>query len=64
MEKHFNKFRKKIIGNKLKFNSPYGTQKMVYADWVASGRLYRPIENQIANVFWGFCYCLYSESPN
>ncbi len=51
MEKYFKKFRKNIIGDKQKFISPYGKQKMVYADWVASGRLYRPIEDQIANVF-------------
>ena len=26
------------------FASPYGLKKMIYADWVASGRLYQPIE--------------------
>ena len=54
MEKYFKKFRKNIIGDKQKFISPYGKQKMVYADWVASGRLYRPIEDQIANIFGPF----------
>jgi selenocysteine lyase/cysteine desulfurase len=54
MEKYFKKFRKNIIGDKQKFDSPYGKQEMVYADWVASGRLYRPIEDQIANIFGPF----------
>ena len=50
METYFKKFREQVIGNELEFNSPYGKQKMIYADWVASGRLYRPIENQLANI--------------
>lgn len=50
LEKYFKKFRKKIIGNDLTFVSPYGKQKMIYADWIASGRLYQPIEHQITNV--------------
>jgi len=27
---------------------PYGEKKIVYADWIASGRLYKPIEEKIA----------------
>lgn len=54
MEKYFKKFRKHIIGDKLKFKTPYGKQKMIYGDWIASGRLYRPIEESIANVFGPF----------
>ncbi len=48
---HFEKFRKKTIGYDLEFQTPYGKKKMVYADWIASGRLYAPIEDKIANVF-------------
>ena len=48
MEKYFEKFRKNIIGNEQKFVTPYGEQTMIYADWVASGRLYAPIEQKIA----------------
>ena len=47
MEKYFQRFRQNTIGNKLEFESPYGIQKMIYADWVASGRLYAPIEKKI-----------------
>ncbi len=51
LEKHFQIFRKHIIGDDLRFDTPYGTQKLVYADWVASGRLYRPIEEKLLNTF-------------
>jgi len=51
MEEYFKKFKQKVIGNDLSFQSPYGTKKMIYADWIASGRLYSDIENKIANVF-------------
>jgi len=47
MEKYFQQFRQNTIGNELEFESPYGIQKMIYADWVASGRLYAPIEKKI-----------------
>ncbi|RLD86974.1 MAG: selenocysteine lyase, partial [Bacteroidetes bacterium] len=50
LEKHFEKFRKNTIGNNQYFETPCGKQKMIYADWVASGRLYEPIEQHIAHV--------------
>jgi selenocysteine lyase/cysteine desulfurase len=43
-EKYFQQFRSQIIGHNQDFQTPNGNQKMVYADWVASGRLYLPIE--------------------
>ncbi len=49
MEKKFEKFRNNIIGHNLRYKSVYGTQRLIYADWVASGRLYRPIEETIVN---------------
>jgi selenocysteine lyase/cysteine desulfurase len=49
MEKYFEKFRKNTIGNNQVYTSPYGEKKMIYADWVASGRLYRPIEKRLMN---------------
>ena len=51
MEKYFKKFRDGIIGIDQTFQSPYGEKKIVYADWIASGRLYRPIEEKITNQF-------------
>ena len=44
---HFSKFRENIIGYDCKINTPYGEKKMIYADWVASGRLYKPIEQKL-----------------
>ncbi len=54
LEKYFEPFRKNIIGIEQTFESPYGTKKIIYADWVASGRLYGPIEDKIKNVFGPF----------
>lgn len=48
-EKHFTKFRKNTIGQNQYYISPYGRKRMVYADWIASGRLYGPIEDRISN---------------
>ncbi len=49
LEKYFEKFRNNIVGINQEFESPYGKQKIVYGDWIASGRLYRPIEEKILN---------------
>jgi len=51
LEKYFEQFRKNIVGNDAKFESPFGEQKMIYADWIASGRLYTTIENKIKDVY-------------
>jgi len=40
-----------LVGIDLEFESPFGTKKIVYTDWTASGRLYRPIEEKILNDF-------------
>lgn len=50
LEKNFLRFRPHIIGDDLVYTSNHGLQKMIYADWIASGRLYRPIEEQMTNV--------------
>lgn len=51
LEIYFEQFRKNIIGIDQEFNSPYGIKKLIYTDWTASGRLYRPIEEKITNEF-------------
>jgi selenocysteine lyase/cysteine desulfurase len=53
-EEYFNQFRIKTIGNDFYYNTPYGLKKMIYADWVASGRLYRPIEDIITAIIGPF----------
>lgn len=44
LEAYFEPFRRQIIGIQQRYQSPYGEQPLVYADWTASGRLYAPIE--------------------
>ncbi len=51
LEAYFNQFRRNIVGNDVTYESPYGVQKMIYADWIASGRLYGPIEDKMLNIF-------------
>ena len=49
LERYFQKYREQIVGNDQVYRSPYGIRKMLYADWVASGRLYYPIEKILLN---------------
>ena len=48
LEKYFEKFRENIVGINQEFDSPYGKKKIIYGDWIASGRLYKPIEDKIS----------------
>jgi len=48
LEDYFCPFREKAIGYKYQYETIYGQQTMIYADWIASGRLYTPIEKRIA----------------
>ncbi|MDP4281583.1 MAG: aminotransferase class V-fold PLP-dependent enzyme [Bacteroidota bacterium] len=48
-ERYFLPFRRNTVGYQQDYNTPYGLQKMIYADWVASGRLYGPIEKVLQN---------------
>ena len=50
LEKYFNTFRSNIIGIDAEIETPFGQKKIVYADWIASGRLYKPIEDRISHV--------------
>jgi len=51
LEKYFGKFRENTIGHDVEFKTPYGFKKMLYADWIASGRLYGPIEDKMLKLF-------------
>jgi len=48
LEIYFGQYRRNIIGIDAEIKTPYGTRKLIYADWIASGRLYRPIEERIS----------------
>ena len=62
LERHFEPFRANTIGHDQTFRSPYGEQRVVYADWTASGRLYRPIEDALINQFGPFVGNTHSEA--
>jgi selenocysteine lyase/cysteine desulfurase len=51
LENYFSQFRKNIIGADATFVTPFGEQKLIYADWIASGRLYKPIEEKLCETF-------------
>ncbi len=62
LEEYFEPFRKNIVGINHSFLSPYGEKKIVYADWIASGRLYDPIEKKITSTFGPFVGNTHSEA--
>ncbi len=62
LEAHFNPIRQQIIGIDQTFNGPYGEQKIAYADWTASGRLYAPVEQRLSHTFGPFVANTHSES--
>ena len=62
LEKYFNSFRNNIIGIEQSFDSPLGKKKILYADWIASGRLYRPIEQKIQTEFGPFVANTHTET--
>jgi selenocysteine lyase/cysteine desulfurase len=54
LEHFFSTFRKRIIGINARYQTPFGIKRMIYADWIASGRLYKPIEDKLTNGFGPF----------
>ncbi|RFC44488.1 MAG: Selenocysteine lyase/Cysteine desulfurase, partial [Verrucomicrobia bacterium] len=48
LEAYFAPFRANIIGINQDFESPYGRQRILYADWTASGRMFGPIEKMLS----------------
>ncbi|MBN2635060.1 MAG: aminotransferase class V-fold PLP-dependent enzyme [Prolixibacteraceae bacterium] len=62
LESYFKKFRENIIGIDSSFSTPYGKQKIVYCDWIASGRLYAPIEEKISKTIGPFVGNTHSET--
>ena len=62
LEQYFARFRANTVGHEQTFASAHGRQRIVYADWTASGRLYRPIEERLLDTFGPFVGNTHSES--
>lgn len=54
MQNYFKEFRDNTVGNEVLFHTPTGEKPLIYADWIASGRLYHPIEERLLNTFGPF----------
>ncbi len=62
LEKYFNKFRNNTIGCDTKHKTVCGEKPLIYADWIASGRLYGPIEEKFINTIGPFVANTHTES--
>jgi selenocysteine lyase/cysteine desulfurase len=62
LENYFSQFREKIVGIDKTFDTPFGKKKIIYADWIASGRLYKPIEEKLCEKFGPFVGNTHSEA--
>ena len=47
LEDYFQPFALQVIGRRQFFESPFGRNRVIYADWTASGRGYAPIEKRL-----------------
>lgn len=62
LEEYFQQYRENTVGCNQTFETAYGIQKLVYADWIASGRLYKPIEEKMCELFGPFVGNTHSEA--
>ncbi|HLW31818.1 MAG TPA: aminotransferase class V-fold PLP-dependent enzyme, partial [Aequorivita sp.] len=62
LEKYFLPFRNNIVGIDQSFDSHLGTKNIIYTDWTASGRLYRPIEDKMLHDFGPFVANTHTET--
>ena len=62
LEKYFTYFRENIVGRNQTFISPFGEKKIIYADWIASGRIYKEIEERLNNKIFPFVANTHTET--
>ena len=62
LEKYFTPFRENIVGRNQTFISPFGEKKIIYADWIASGRIYKGIEEKLNNEVFPFVANTHTET--
>lgn len=58
----FNRIRENIIGCDAEMDTPLGRKKIIYADWIASGRLYKPIEEKMQSELFPYCANTHTET--
>jgi selenocysteine lyase/cysteine desulfurase len=65
MEQYFSKFRNKIIGiNQTIITPDQGEKRIIYADWIASGRNFAPIEERLQNEIMPFVANTHTETSD
>ena len=64
LENHFKQFRENTIGYQHVITTPFGEKSLIYADWIASGRLYKPIEEKICNALGPMVANTHSEASD
>lgn len=62
LEAYFEEFRNKTLGNDAKIQGPYGLKNIVYADWIASGRMYSDIEDVFRESIYPFVANTHTET--
>lgn len=62
LEQWFEQFRLNTIGYNQEYHSPVGLVRLVYADWIASGRLYAPIEKRMTEFIGPFVANTHTEA--
>ncbi|MBU4445813.1 MAG: aminotransferase class V-fold PLP-dependent enzyme [Candidatus Marinimicrobia bacterium] len=62
LEKYFQKFRRNVVGYGFKHQFPSGKKPIIYTDWAASGRLYKPIEDYISRKLGPYVANTHTES--
>ncbi len=61
-ETYFAKFRENTVGINQTFPTPFGEKTLLYADWIASGRLFAPIETTMQEKVLPFCGNTHTET--
>ena len=64
LEGYFARFRDEVIGYDQTLSGPYGSNRILYADWTASGRLYRPIEELLTKQIAPFVANTHTETSS
>ncbi|MCC5916671.1 MAG: aminotransferase class V-fold PLP-dependent enzyme [Cryomorphaceae bacterium] len=62
LEAYFAPYRNNIVGIDAEYETPFGKKRLIYADWIASGRLYAPIEKRISEEIGPFVANTHTET--